>query len=111
MIKMNRDWTQFEKTFFTLPGKWISPQGTPFWKQVMLFNGTAKSAEIGKTQRLAAAELAFPDGNQNLCFQFIPAQEVTLTPSGMSFAMGSLTGDKWTVGFCRPGKLKEWLWR
>jgi hypothetical protein len=111
MIKMDRDWTQFEKTFFTLPGKWISPQGPPFWKQVMLFNGTVKAAKIGEIQRVAAAELAFPKGNQNLCFQFIPAQEVTLTPAGMSFAIGSLTGDQWTVGFCRPGKLKEWLWR
>ena len=25
MIKMDRDWTQFERAYFTIPGKWISP--------------------------------------------------------------------------------------
>lgn len=111
VIKMDPDWTQFERTFFNIPGQWVAPQGTPSWRQVRLASGASGSAQIGAAQKLMGAELAFPKAAWHICFQFEPAQEVVLTPTGMSFSIGSLNEDEWTVGFCRPGQLEKWLWR
>ena len=39
MVRMDRDWTQFERAYFTVPGKWISPSGSPHWKTVLTSDG------------------------------------------------------------------------
>jgi hypothetical protein len=58
--------------------------------------------------RVAAAELAFPDGGPSLAFQFEPPQEVTFTGEGLKFSLDGLGRQSWQVGFCPPGKLDEW---
>jgi hypothetical protein len=118
-VTMDRDWTQFEKTFFTLPGIWISSQGPPRWKHIISVNDIGKELDVEpglqvnleRPIRVAAAELAFPNTRWNLCFEFKPAQEISFTGTGMKFQLGSLTGDRWSVGFCKPGELDTWRWR
>lgn len=97
-IRMDRGWTQFEKTHFTIPGRWVCRSGTPTWRSIV-------KAEGGK---VAAAELAFPDGNWSLAFEFQPPQEVSFSGTELKFAIGSLTGDSFSIGFCRPGELDPW---
>jgi hypothetical protein len=110
MIRMNPDWTQFERTYFTLPGKWISPGGQPCWKRIVAVNanGTEADDRPGTQRKIAAAELEFPGGQWNLAFQFQPPQHVTFDGVGMSFSIGSLNRDNWQLGFIRPGQLDAW---
>jgi hypothetical protein len=58
--------------------------------------------------KIAAAELAFPGARWHLAFAFTPPQPVTLSGAEMQFPIGSLTGDAWSVGFCKPGELEAW---
>jgi hypothetical protein len=115
MIRMDRDWTQFERAYFTVPGAWAPSMGKPAWRQVILKDGAGKSLILQRvpTQReeIVAAELAFPAQETSLCFQFVPPQKVEFTETGMKFDMGTLTGDQWTVGFCRNGELEKWRWK
>ena len=110
LIRMDQGWTQFEKTFFTVPGKWSSPQGAPRWKRIVALasSGNAVDALPGAKVKLVAAELEFPEAKWNLAFKFEPAQEVAFNGTELKFAIGSLTNDNWQVGFCRPGELEAW---
>jgi hypothetical protein len=110
LVRMDPGWTQFEKTHFTIPGKWISPQGPPQWKRIVALDaaGHESDARPGPAVRVAAAELAFPGGHASLAFQFQPPQEVAFQGSEMKFTLGSLTGDNWSIGFCRPGEFDAW---
>ncbi|HXX80530.1 MAG TPA: hypothetical protein VEI46_03225, partial [Thermodesulfovibrionales bacterium] len=113
MVKMDRNWTQFEKTFFTVPGKWVSPEGPPQWRRIMKGDRQGKNGDAhpGTIIGVSAAELAFPGARWDLCFQFSPPQEVTFTSAGMKFQLNNLKGDSWTIGFCTPGGLEAWRWK
>lgn len=112
MVRMVRDWTQFERAHFTILGKWVSPRGSPQWRTVLSADGSLDDApSSGSTLTLRAAELSFPGANWNLCFDFIPAQRVTFNGTELKFSIGSLRNDQWTVGFCRPGSLESWRWK
>lgn len=118
-VIMDPDWTQFEKTHFTIPGKWVSPQGTPQWKHIVTVDETGKEftapsipdISVGVPIKVIAAELAFPQARWNLCFEFKSQQEVFFIGPGMKFQLDSLNGDSWSVGFCKPGKLDTWRWK
>jgi len=110
LIRMDRGWTQFEKTYFSVPGQWSSPQGAPRWKRIVALDGSGREvdAQLGAKIKVAAAELEFPGAKWNLAFKFEPAQEVTFNGMELKFAIGSWTNDNWQVGFCRPGELEAW---
>ncbi len=110
VIRMDSAWTQFERTHFTLPGKWVSTAGAPRWKRIVAVDNKGKESEArpGTEFKVTAAELEFPGGEWNLAFQFQPPQHVTFAGAGMKFSIGSLTGDNWQVGFIRPGQLDDW---
>ena len=112
-VTMDDKWTRPERTHFTVPGKWASPGGPPRWMQIIALDASGKQVDVrpGTELRVVAAELAFPDSSWRLAFSFKPAQQVTFTETGMTFSIGSLTGDAWSVGFCRPGRLGDWLGR
>lgn len=110
LIRMDSGWTQFAKTHFTIPGKWVSPRGQPRWKRIVALDTASKEMDApakGKV-RLVAAELEFPGAKWNLAFKFEPAQEVAINGTELKFQLGSLTNDSWQVGFCRPGELDSW---
>jgi hypothetical protein len=109
-VRMDPDWTPAGKTDFTVPGRWTSPGGAPRWRQVIALDegGRPANAVPGTKTKLVAAELEFPGGEWNLAFAFQPAQEVAFDGAGLKFALGSHTGDAWSVGFCRPGQLAAW---
>ena len=112
MVRMDRDWTQFERAYFTVPGKWISPSGSPHWRTVLTSDGPLdKAPASGSALTVKAAELSFPGANSNICFDFIPAQRVTFNGTELKFSIGSLTNDQWTIGFCPPGTLDSWRWK
>jgi len=110
MVRMDRNWTQFERAHFTLPGKWLSPKGPPRWKRIIATDAQGKEhdARPGPSVKVAAAELEFPGAAWNLALQFLPSQEVTFDGAKITFQLGCLTGDKWAIGFCRPGSLDRW---
>ena len=110
LIRMDPGWTQFEKTYFSVPGKWSSSQGAPRWKRIVALDNSGKEtdAQPGANLKVAAAELEIPGAKWNLAFKFEPAQEVTFNGTELKFAIGSLTNDNWQVGFCRPGELERW---
>jgi hypothetical protein len=110
LVRMDPGWTQFAKTHFTIPGKWLAPQGPPQWKRIVAVDaaGHESDARPGPAVRVAAAELAFPGGHSSLAFQFQPPQEVAFQSTEMKFTLGSLTGDSWSIGFCRLGELDAW---
>ena len=110
LIRMDPGWTQFEKTYFSVPGKWSSPQGAPRWKRIVALDGSDRvvDAQPGATIKVVAAELEFPGAKWNLAFKFEPAQEVTFNGTELKFAIGSRTNENWQVGFCRPGELEAW---
>ena len=109
-IRMDRGWTQFERAHFSVPGKWKSPGGNPRWKRIVAINSSGKEHDVrpGKTTNVAAAELEFPAAGWNLAFKFEPPQDVQFNGLEMRFTIGSLTGDNWQVGFCRPGQFDAW---
>jgi hypothetical protein len=113
MVRMDPDWTQFEKAYFTVPGTWISKEGPPQWSRIIGGEGRGKGgdAETVALKKVSAAELAFPGGQWDLCFQFIPPKEIVFAGTGMKFELNSFTQDSWTIGFCKPGTLQAWLWR
>jgi hypothetical protein len=101
MIRMDPGWTQFEKAYFSVPGNWVSPQGAPHWTRIAYIQVEAQA-------KVVAAELEFPGAKWNLAFAFEPAQEVAFNGTELKFAIGSLTNDRWQVGFCQPGELDRW---
>jgi Heparinase II/III-like protein len=109
LFRMDSGWTQFQKTYFSLPGNWLSPQGTR-WRRIVAIDNSNNEvdAQPGPKVRAVAAELEFPEAKWNLAFKFEPVQEVTFNGSELAFAIGSLTNDNWQVGFCRPGALESW---
>jgi Heparinase II/III-like protein len=110
LIRMDPGWTQFEKTYFSVPGIWLSPQGAPRWKRIVALAESGKYVDVQPSANLSviAAELEFPDAKWNLAFKFEPAQEVTFSGTKLKFAISSRTGDNWQLGFCRPGQLDAW---
>ena len=94
VVDMDRDWTRAERVTFTVPGIWVAI-GIPRW--------TGIEEQQGK---VAAAELAFPDGSWSLCFEFTPPQKVEFDGAGMRFEIAALAGEVWRTGFCRPGSVK-----
>ena len=113
MIKMDRDWTQFEKAYFTIPGKWISPQGNPQWRRIVTADGSDVDVNVEASSHISvsAAELSFPGSKWNMCFQFQPAQEILFEGTEMKFQLDSFRGDEWIVGFCKPDDLDNWKWK
>ena len=112
MVRMDRDWTQFKDTYFTVPGKWLSAYGSPNWRTVLTSGGAlARPPTFGSTHTVKAAELDFRGANWNICFDFVPAQPVTFNATELKFSIRSLKNDQWTVGFCRPGTLEAWRWK
>jgi hypothetical protein len=109
-VHMDAGWTQFDPTYFTVPGQWISPQGVPTWARIIAVDPGGKEVEAKPATNLkvAAAEMAFPDAKWHLAFAFTPPQPVTFNGAEMQFPIGSLNGDAWSVGFCRPGELDAW---
>jgi hypothetical protein len=113
MVKMDKNWTQFEKAHFTVPGTWISPEGPPQWVQIISEKGQGENEEgkPGASRKVSAAELSFPGAQWNICFQFVPPKDVVFAGTGMKFELNISTLDSWTIGFCKPGTLQTWLWR
>jgi hypothetical protein len=109
-VRMDAGWAQFDPAYFTVPGKWNSPKGAPTWSRIVAVDASAKEMEAkpGTELKIAAAELAFPGAKWNLAFAFTPPRSVTFDGTELSFAIGSLNGDAWSVGFCRPGELDVW---
>ena len=114
-FRMDPDWTRFERVVFTLPGNWVKGERTPVWRRVLVPEGkggpVVQRAVSSRPLRIEAAELGFPDRKENLCFQFLPPQEVTLGEAGMVFSIGALSGDMWTVGVCPANGLPGWRWK
>jgi hypothetical protein len=110
LIRMDSGWTQFEKTYFSVPGNWSSPQGAPRWKRIVAQTSSGKAVDVqpGAKVSVVAAELEFPGGKWNLAFKFEPAQDVAFNGMELKFAIGSWTNDNWQVGFCRSGELEAW---
>ncbi len=108
--RMDSGWTRFDPTHFTVPGRWTSPRGEPTWARIIAVDAGGKEVEAkpGTKLKAAAAELAFPGAKWNLAFAFTPSQPVTFNGAGMQFPIGSLNGDAWSVGFCKPGQLDAW---
>jgi hypothetical protein len=98
LIRLDRAHAQFDRAYFTVPGKWLSPGGPPRWKQI-----------LKEGEKVAGAELEFPGGKWNLAFQLQPPQAVEFQGPGMRFSISALNGDNWQVGFCRPGQFDAWL--
>ena len=109
-VRMDPGWTRFDPTHFTVPGKWLSPQGPPTWVRIIAVDADGKEgqAEPGTRLKIAAAELALPGAKWHLAFAFSPPQPVKFSGTEMQFPIGSLTGDAWSAGFCRPGELGAW---
>jgi hypothetical protein len=112
LIRMDSGWTQFEKAYFSVPGNWSSPHGTPRWKRIISLDSSGKEVDVqpGANLKVVAAELELPGAKWNLAFKFEPAQEVTFNGIELKFSIGSLTNDNWQIGFCRSGELEHW-WR
>jgi hypothetical protein len=110
LIRMDPTWTQFEKTYVSVPGNWSSAQGAPRWKRIVALasSGNAMDVQPGAKVNVVAAELEFPGAQWNLTFKFEPAQEVTFNGTELKFAIGSWTNDNWQLGFCRPGEFEAW---
>jgi hypothetical protein len=110
VMHLDPAWTRFEKAQITVPGKWLCPSGVPRWRRVVSVDADGREAEGPPpgTGRVAAAELEFPGGHWNLALAFEPAEEAILSATGLSFPMGSLGGDRWSIGFCAPGTLDAW---
>ncbi len=109
-IRMDAGWTRFDPTYFTVPGGWLSPHRAPTWARIIAVDAGGKDveAEPGTDLKIAAAELAFPGAKWNLAFAFTPPQPVAFKGTEMQFPIGSLSGDAWSVGFCKPGELDAW---
>jgi hypothetical protein len=109
-VRMDAGWTRFDPAYFTVPGQWISPQGAPSWARVIAVGADGKDVEAkpGTELKIAAAELAFPGARWHLAFAFSRPQPVTFHGTEMQFPIGSLNGDAWSVGFCKPGELDAW---
>jgi len=109
-VSMDPVWTQFDPTHFTVPGRWGSLKGKPTWARIVAVDadGREVKAEPGTELKLAAAELAFPGAKWNLAFAFTPPQPVIFNGTELRFPIGSLNGDAWSVGFCKPGELDDW---
>jgi hypothetical protein len=109
-VRMDRGWTQFERTHFTLPGKWASPQGAPQWRRIIAVDAAGKEsdAQPGGKLKVAAAALSFPGRARDIAFQFQPPQEIAFNGLEMKFEMGSLTNDGFSIGFCKPDEFDAW---
>ncbi len=110
LIRMDPGWTRSEKIYFSVPGKWLSPQGTPRWRRILALSSSGKAIDVrpGTNANVVAAELEFPGEKWNLAFAFEPAQEVAFNDTELKFAIGSWTNDNWQVGFCRTGEFEAW---
>ncbi|HUS92446.1 MAG TPA: heparinase II/III family protein [Phycisphaerae bacterium] len=113
VFRMDRNYTQFERALFTVPGDWVSPAGRAEWRRVVAVGdaGKERDAQPRGTVRVAAAELGFPKAKWHLAFEFRPPAEVTFEGTKLTFRIGALTGDRWSVGFTRPDKLDAWRGR
>jgi hypothetical protein len=110
-MSMDSGWTQFDRADFTVPGKWVAPGGAPRWGKIIAVDGAGKKVEVKPetdVNNVIAAELEFPGTDRNIAFAFTPPQAVTFKGTSIEFSIGSLTGDRWSVGFCRPGELDQW---
>jgi hypothetical protein len=110
LIRMDPSWTQFEKTYFSVPGNWSSPQGAPRWKRIVALGSSGKEVDVQPAPKVkvVAAELEFPGTKWNLALRFEPAQEVAFNGTELKFAIGSWTNDNWQLGFCRSGEFEVW---
>ncbi len=110
IVRMDAGWTRFDPTWFTVPGRWVCTQGPPTWARIIAVDADGKEVDTkpGTNLKIAAAELAFPGAKWHLAFAFTPPQPVTLNDTQMQFPIGSLTGDTWSIGFCKPGELDAW---
>jgi hypothetical protein len=111
VVRMDPSWTQPPRIDFTVPGQWRSPEGPPRWARVVTSDGKVLAEDPSDSRSIAAAELSFPAAKWHLCFELLPARAVTLTGTSMRFSVDPRTGDRWTVGFCRPGSLETWRWK
>jgi len=110
LVRMDPGWTNFKLARFTLPGKWVSPGGPPRWKRIVAVDaaGSEQDAQPVGHVRVAAALLEFPGSPWHLAFQFQPVQPVTFQGTGMEFAMGTLNGENWQIGFCTADGFDAW---
>lgn len=55
---MDAGWTRFDPTYFTVPGRWVSPQGAPTWTRIIAMDANGKEVEAkpGTKLKVAAAE-------------------------------------------------------
>ena len=110
IVSMDPGWTQFDPARFTVPGRWLAPGGASQWGRVIVVDNAGRETDAppGPGVRIAAAELAFPGSGWSVAFAFDPPQPVAFNGTELSFPIGSLTGDRWSIGFCRPGELDAW---
>lgn len=109
-IKMSKAWTQFETTQFAVPGQWLSPGGPARWQRIVGLTADGREVDVKPNAGIpiVAAELAFPGASWHLALAFDPPQKVSFEGAGLRFPLGSLTGDAWSLGFCRPDGLDDW---
>jgi hypothetical protein len=109
-IRMDSGWTQFERTHFTIPGRWVSAKGPPRWKRIVVVDAAGKENDVEPkgTVRVSAAQLEFPDAKWDLAFKFEPPQDVQFDRLTLNFSIGSLNRDQWQIGFCRPEEFDAW---
>jgi hypothetical protein len=95
LVRMGPGWTQFARTRFTVPGKWVSPHGPPRWKRIVGVkpDGNEYEARPGSKVKVAAAVLECPRGKWGLAFRFQPPREVTFKGTGLRFEVNSLTNE------------------
>jgi hypothetical protein len=110
LIRMDPTWTRSEKTYFSVPGNWSSPQGAPRWKRIVALGSYGKEADVqpAANVRVVAAELELPGTKWSLAFKFEPAQDVAFNGMELKFTIGSLTNDNWQLGFCRSVDFEAW---
>jgi hypothetical protein len=113
LIRMDPGWTQFEKSYFAVPGKWSWRRSAPRWKRIVALSDAGKEVDAQPFAKVnvIAAELEFPGEKWNLAFKFEPAQDVAFNETELKFAIGSSSNHNWQVGFCRSGGLDAWLGR
>src|SRR5271170_3203344 len=68
LIRMDPGWTQLEKSYFAVPGKWSWQRAAPRWKRIVALSGSGREvdAQPGAKVNVIAAELEFPGDKWSL---------------------------------------------
>ena len=111
-IRMDRGWTQFERAEFTIPGR-LGVAERPAALEADRGRGRSRATNATPHRRGSVEGLrrrtriprlrsgTWPSSSQ-------PPQDVQFQGLELKFSIGSLSGDNWQVGFCRPDEFDDW---